>query len=102
MTEGSLTFLQSWYASQTNGFWEHGGGVTIESLATPGWAVTIDLAGTPLEESAMQEFTAQRSAKDWVVCRVDHAQFKAEGDPQKLALILQLFQNWAAREAAVK
>ena len=52
--EGPFSFLQSWYLAQLNGYWEHGNGVTIESLATPGWAVTIDVAGTALEERAMQ------------------------------------------------
>jgi hypothetical protein len=71
-TEGSLLFLQSWYVAQLNGFWEHGNGVTIESLATPGWAVTIDLTGTEFEDKAMPEFAAHRTAKDWIVCKVDH------------------------------
>ena len=101
-TDGSLLFLQSWYGTQSNGFWEHGNGVTIESLATPGWAVTIDLTGTEFEDKAMPEFAAHRTAKDWIVCKVDHNQFKGEGDPQKLGMILQVFQNWATRAAAVK
>jgi len=95
-TVGPFSFLQSWYIEQLNGFWEHGNGVTIESLATPGWAVTIDLAGTALEERPMQEVAAHRSAKDWVVCKVYHNRFKGEGDPQKLRMILQIFQNWAS------
>ena len=99
---GPFSFLQSWYQAQLNGYWEHGNGVTIESLATPGWAVTIDLAGTALEDEKMQEVKSQRSATDWIVVTVDHNRFKGEGDPQKLAMILQIFQNWASREATVK
>ncbi len=50
----------------------------------------------------MQEFAAHRSAKDWIVCKVDHNRFKGEGDPQKLAMILQIFQNWVLNAATVK
>ena len=89
-TDGPLLFLQSWYGAQSNGFWEHGNGVTI------------DLTGTVLEEKKMQEIAVQRSAKDWIVCKVDHNQFKGEGDPLKLGMILQIFQNWASRDATVK
>ena len=64
--------------------------------------MTLDLSGTELEDKAMPEFAAHRTAKDWIVCKVDHNQFKGEGDPQKLGMILQVFQNWATRAAAVK
>ena len=101
-TEGPFSFIQAWYLGQLNGFWEHGNGVTIESLATPGWAVTIDLFGTALEEREMEEFAVHRSDKDWFVCRVDHNRFKGEGDPHKLGMILQVFQNWASRASTVK
>ena len=101
-TESSLSFLQTWYAAQSNGFWEHGYGITIESLATPGWSVTVDLADTALERKSMAEIASQKSAKDWIACKVEHGRFKGQGDPQKLAMILQIFQNWAAREETVK
>jgi len=97
-TEGSLAFLQTWYAAQSNGFWEHGRGITIESLATPGWSVTIDLEETALERKPMQRIASQKSSTDWIVCEIDHARFKGQGDPGKLALILQIFQTWAARD----
>ena len=47
----------------------------------------------------MREVSAQRSAKDWIVCRVEHNQFHGEGDPQKLAAILHVFQSWASQPA---
>ena len=101
-TDGPFSFIQAWYLSHLNDFWEHGNGVTIESLATPGWAVTIDLFGTALEDREMEEVAEHRSATDWILCRVDHNRFKGEGDPRKLGAILQVFQNWASRASTVK
>lgn len=95
-------FLESWYEAQCNGTWEHANGVTIETLAGAGWLVTIDLQETPLEARPMREFSAQRSDKDWMVCRVEHNQFRGEGDPKKLSAILRVFETWASRTPKVK
>ena len=95
-------FLESWYEAQCNGAWEHANGVTIESLASAGWLVTIDLQETPLEAHPMREVSSQRSDKDWMICKVEHNQFRGEGDPKKLSAILQVFETWASRAATVK
>ena len=97
-----LDFLQSWYRAQSNGEWEHVHGVTIETLDNPGWLVTIDLVGTPLENEPMPPVRQERSPHDWLVCEVEHRQFRGQGDSQKLLAILQVFQNWAAEAAKVK
>lgn len=38
--------ISTWFKSQCNGDWEHGNGITIESLDNPGWVAVIDLDGT--------------------------------------------------------
>jgi hypothetical protein len=101
-SENAVQFMQSWYQAQCNGVWEHSNGVTIETLATPGWHVTIDLAETALEGRTMREFTARRSERDWIVCKVEHSQFRGEGDPNKLAAILHIFETFASPPATVK
>ena len=98
----SLEFLQAWYRAQSNGDWEHANGVTIETLDNPGWLVTIDLALTALEDQPMQPVRQERSPTDWLICEVDHNQFRGQGDPQKLQTILQIFQSWASQVAKVK
>jgi immunity protein 53 of polymorphic toxin system len=90
-----IEFLQSWYLAQSNGEWQQIRGVTIESLDNPGWLVTIDLAETALDGRSMQPVRDDRSARDWMTCEVDHNQFRGQGDPLKLAAILEVFQNWA-------
>ncbi|MGP3934424.1 Imm53 family immunity protein [Nonomuraea sp. KM88] len=48
MITDALVFLQSWYASCSNDGWEHGYGITIDTLDNPGWRLKIDLVDTPL------------------------------------------------------
>ena len=91
----AVEFLQSWYQAQANGEWERVRGVTIETLETPAWMVTIDLAGTALEGRPMTVVEAERSAADWLLCEVDHNQFRGQGDSKKLLVILGIFQGWA-------
>jgi hypothetical protein len=98
----AIEFLQSWYRAQTNGEWEHSRGVTIETLDNPGWRVTIDLVETPLEGASMRAVRREKSVQDWLVCEVDHDQFRGNGDPRKLLTILQVFQSWVEEAAKVK
>ena len=90
-----VEFLESWYRAQSNGEWEHAHGITIESLATPGWLVTIDLTGTGLEGRAMLPVREEQSPEDWLVCEVENQQFRGQGDPGKLEAILKVFRKWA-------
>jgi hypothetical protein len=97
-----VEFLQAWYQAQSNGEWEHAHGVTIETLDTPGWLVTIDLAGTELDGRNMPTLQRERSPTDWLLCEVDHNQFQGQGDPQKLLAVLEIFQRWAGEAAKLK
>ena len=89
-------FVQAWYLKQCNGFWEHGNGVTIETLDNPGWMVTIDLAETPLEDREMDPLRKERNEDDWIVCTVSHNKFQGSGDAAKLEDILEVFRIWAS------
>ena len=91
-----LAFLQAWYQKQCNGFWEHSYGVTIESLASPGWVVTVDLTETALDRETMKPMRRETSPKDWLICEVTLNQFCGQGDPHKLLEILSVFQSWAS------
>lgn len=97
-----VEFLQSWYQAQANGEWEHTRGVTIESLDTPAWMVTVDLAGTALDGHSIAAIKEERSARDWLLCEVEHNQFCGQGDSQKLLAILEIFQRWATQAAKLK
>jgi|HubBroStandDraft_4_1064222.scaffolds.fasta_scaffold1344256_1 hypothetical protein len=95
-------FLQAWYRSRCGGDWEHAHGVTIETLDNPGWMVTVDLFETPLDGRPMTPVRKERSDSDWLVCEVDHNQFRGQGDVDKLPAILQVFADWAAKPAKVE
>lgn len=97
-----LVFLQNWYRSQCNGEWEHVKGVTIETLETPGWMVTIDLEGTPLEGVFLEPVCVEKSPTDWIEHRVEGSQFLAAGDSSKLIAILQAFEKWASQVRRVE
>jgi len=97
-----IDYMLDWYGSQCNGTWEHSNGVTIETLSTPGWMITVDLLETPLQDKPMAPVRQERSDKDWLLCEVDHNRFRGQGDPQKLMTILRIFQSWATEAAQVK
>lgn len=93
-----LEFLQTWYQSQCNGYWEHASGVTIETLDKPGWLVTIDLAETPLEAHFLLPFRRENSLEDWITCEVIDHRFVGQGDATKLTEILERFAAWAVTQ----
>jgi hypothetical protein len=41
-----LSLLEEWFVARCNGNWEHGSGISIETLDNPGWRVKIDLRDT--------------------------------------------------------
>lgn len=91
----SLHALQSWFAEQCDGEWEHSYGVRIETVDNPGWAVEIDLVGTRLAGAVLPEAVHERSPADWVRCSAAGGCFKGVGGPTNLAEIIQRFLGWA-------
>ena len=91
-----------WYTAHCDGAWEHHNGISIRSLDNPGWWVTIDLRGTPLE---YQLFTAvaegvdsngHPKAKRWIQCQVRNGTWHGTGDETRLDEILRRFLDWAS------
>jgi hypothetical protein len=95
MPEDVLTRLQDWYTAQCDGDWEHTSGVTIESLDNPGWRVTIDLVGTPLEKRDFESVEIKRTEHDWLDGHVTDAKFIAGCGPRNLPELLKTFFDWA-------
>lgn len=96
MPEDPLTHLQEWYVANCDGEWEHTYGVTIESLDNPGWRVTIDLVGTPLEGRDFETVEIKRTDLDWLDCHVQDKKFVAGCGPRNLNELLTTFLDWAA------
>jgi hypothetical protein len=90
--------LQEWFASQCDGDWEHGEGITIETLDNPGWSVDIELSGTPLEERDFESVQIERSEHDWVHVTSTGDKLKIRCGPKNLEEGLIFFCDWAGIE----
>ncbi|PSF30036.1 rhodanese-related sulfurtransferase [Aphanothece hegewaldii CCALA 016] len=90
-----LADIQKWYASNCDGEWEHGFGITINTLDNPGWSVTINLKDTNLEGKNFEPFQNEASEERWIYCSVEENKFRGAGDETKLEEILKVFLDWA-------
>jgi hypothetical protein len=89
-----LVWLQDWFKCYVNGDWEHQFGVKIETIDNPGWAIRIDLVGTPFSSKCFNPIQSNTSGSDWMTCRVSGGRFEAFCDPSKLVSVLELFKEW--------
>lgn len=101
-----LIWLEKWYSAQCQDNWANDRGVTIQSLDNPGWMVTIDLVGTPLEQRMADALLLRDGmppsaengnvgGTDWIECAVKNGRFTGAGDPRKLHAVIRCFRNWA-------
>ncbi|MEV6071608.1 immunity 53 family protein [Nocardia sp. NPDC052001] len=91
--------MQSWYAAQCDGGWEHGWGVRIETLDNPGWLVEIDLRETALADQEHPRQKIDRSEHDWVHGWTAGQRFHLACGPGNLTEALTLFRAWASTRA---
>ncbi len=92
----NLQHIQSWYASQCDGDWEHGAGIQIITLDNPGWSIKINLIGTSLENKTFIPVERENSedGQDWVSCKVENSQFAGACGAQNLDEVLGIFLEW--------
>jgi Immunity protein 53 len=103
-----LSWLQQWFATQCDGAWEHGFGITIETLDNPGWSVKICVEGTALESARFDLVKSETSETDWILCRIverqqgplppswqNYRRFEGFGGVRNLPDILRTFRTWA-------
>jgi len=97
-------WLQSWYVAQCNGDWEHRHGIRLETMDNPGWLLTIDLVGTPLEGKPFQtirqgvpcnDLAQWQACGSWRVCEVAESRFKGACGPLDLAAVIDDFRRWS-------
>jgi hypothetical protein len=99
----ALVDLQKWYRSQCDGEWEHGEGITIDTLDNPGWRLEVSLRGTSLEDAEFKEQSygvgtdSRTSDDDWLTCKVEKNVFKGFGGPFKLEEMIGIFIRWASK-----
>lgn len=90
-----IVWLETWYAGQCDGDWEHAYGIRIDTIDNPGWRVAIDLSGTDLEDRPFDGSSEGSGPTNWIRCRVEDNVFKGYGGPVNLLDILSRFRAWA-------
>ena len=90
-----LQWLQEWYLSQCDGMWEHGYGISIDTLDNPGWKVVVD--GQTGREALT--FMIDYGDDDWLSVNASAERFDGTGDPGKLAQLLACVKDWVASSA---
>ncbi|MFJ4844613.1 MULTISPECIES: immunity 53 family protein [unclassified Streptomyces] len=98
-SENVLDWLQSWYAAQCDGDWEHTWGVTIGTLDNRGRTVRIDLEETALEDRAHPRQRITRGEHDRVIAWTSEKVFHLVCGPGNLTEALALFRTWATDDA---
>ena len=91
----ALYLLQRWYLSQCDNEWEHGYGVSIDTLDNPGWKLRVDLSGTDLADRVSDWSKIDRSEHDWVHWRVQSSTFEAACGPTNLNEAILTFLDLA-------
>ena len=95
-----LIKLQKWYSAQCQPIdgvlsgqtpWQDRYGISISTSDNPAWNVDIDLAGTPLEGTAIPAYNINNGDADWVRCHIIDNHYYGIGDPSKLTVILNYF-----------
>ena len=94
----AISWLEEWYKSNCDSFWEHDYGMSIETLDNPGWRVMIELHETQLEEKKFNNYAIDNGEDDWIECRVGEGIFHGSGDPSKLLRIIEIFKSFAEDE----
>jgi hypothetical protein len=90
-----LAELSQWFASETDGDWEHTHGIEIGTLDDPGWTVSIALTDTRLSGRPFPEVGDLGPLTDWMHCRVDGETWRASCGPFMLERAIRVFLNWA-------
>ena len=94
-----LDWFQSWYLERANGTWEHERGVRITTLDNPGWALKVDLVGTPFESLPEREIQVEISEQNWIYCKIASGRFEGHGGPLNLATLISTFRKWVASDS---
>jgi hypothetical protein len=96
-----LSWLQQWYSAHCDGIWEHGAGITIETIDNPGWSVKICLEGTEMESILFEPVKTEISETDWTQCRMaerekreSYRRFEGHGGASNLSDIIHVFRTW--------
>lgn len=99
----NIEWLARFYAYHCDGAWEHEFGMSLDSLAIPGWGLAVDLRGTALEGTGVNRSEVRkvsRSDHDFIEAYLEDDEFQATCGPFNLDAMLALFREWATKRLA--
>lgn len=85
-----MTRLQNWYLTNCDGDWEHGHGISINTIDNPGWTIKINLSDTCLQDLQYDK-QFDNGTFDWLFIKVTDRVLEASGDANKFSVILTIF-----------
>ncbi|MEU7717035.1 Imm53 family immunity protein [Streptomyces tibetensis] len=95
-----IRYIQSWYASNCDGEWEHEFGIRMATTDNPGWHIRIDVSETDLEGVVVPRERHDLSDGGWMIAWSDGKVFQAACGPMSLRDVDALFEE-VAEGAAV-
>ncbi|GGY90672.1 rhodanese-related sulfurtransferase [Streptomyces nitrosporeus] len=95
-----IQFIQSWYASNCNGEWEHEFGVRMATSDNPGWHIEIDVTETDLEGVHVAREKHELLEGRWMIAWSDGVVFQLACDPLSLCCVDVFFEEVAGKAAA--
>ena len=92
-----LKWIQNWYVQQCNGDWEHGSGITIETLDNPGWAIKVNLRETSLQGRTFERVNVENGDLGWWHCWLENDTFHGACGPRNLETVIAIFKEWTEK-----
>ncbi|MFJ2027030.1 immunity 53 family protein [Streptomyces sp. NPDC087897] len=92
-------YIQSWYASNCDGEWEHEFGIRMATTDNPGWHIEIDVSETELEGVRIPRERCELPEGGWMIAWSDGTVFQAACAPGALGDVDALFEHWAEKAA---
>ncbi len=90
----NINWLESWYAQQHNGDWEHTYGIKIKTLDNPGWHLEIDLQDTDFVNCETDFVLNETSENNWFGTEIKNNKFTGVGDASKLDFLIGKFREF--------
>jgi hypothetical protein len=88
-----MNFIQSWYASNCDGEWEHEFGIRMATTDNPGWHVKIDVCETNLEGVLVERLRRDLPEGGWMIAWSDGKVFQAACSPLSLGDVDGFFKK---------
>ncbi|MEU0673121.1 Imm53 family immunity protein [Streptomyces sp. NPDC006172] len=97
-----MRFIQSWYASNCDGEWEHEFGIRIATTDNPGWHIEVDVRETDLQGVIVPREKLDLPGGGWMIAWSDGSVFQAACGPLCLGYVDALFERMTEGAAAVE